>query len=247
MTVLEPVRLLAPNTRPLERPLVARRPESRRFEGRYVSVQPLDYRRDAASIYAASHGDAQHDALWDYLPYGPFPSLDAFSVHLRAYNAAADPYYYVIQPHGAPGAQGVASLMSIEPLHGSIEIGHIMLGVPLQKTPAATEALFMLMWHAMDDLGNRRLEWKCDAANAASRNAARRFGFAFEGLFSQHRIVKGRNRDTAWYSILDREWTSVRDCFERWLNPDNFDSHGRQRVALRELTSALREHREPGI
>ena len=141
-------------------------------------------------------------------------------------------------------AQGIASLMSIEPLHGSIEIGHIMLGAPLQKTPAATEALFLLMRHAMDDLGNRRLEWKCDASNEPSRNAARRYGFAFEGVFSQHRIVKGRNRDTAWYSILDTEWPAIRECFDQWLDPANFDQAGRQRIALSTLTSALRVRRE---
>ncbi len=245
--VLEPVRLLPPHIRPLDRDLPAQRPQSRRFEGQFVTVEPLDYRRDTEPLFAASHGEPRCEAIWDYLPYGPFRDIDAFRTHLRTFNAGADPYFYAFTPQGSGGAQGVASLMTIEPLHGSIEIGHIMLGIPIQKTPPATEALFLLMRHAMDDLGNRRLEWKCDASNQASRNAARRFGFAFEGLFSQHRVVKGRNRDTAWYSILDSEWPAIRDCFESWLNPDNFDSDGRQHLALRDLTSALREHREPGI
>ncbi|MBX3071424.1 MAG: GNAT family N-acetyltransferase [Thermomicrobiales bacterium] len=240
MGVLEPVRLLTPHGNPVERMPPGLRPRTQRFEGRYVAVEPLDHRRDGDSLYAASRED---DSLWAYLPYGPFAE-DAFRAHLRGFTASADPCFYVITPSGADGPQGMASLMTIEPLQGTIEIGHIMLGSPLQRTVAATEGLFLLMKHAMDDLGNRRLEWKCDAANGPSRNAARRFGFAFEGIFAQHRIVKGRNRDTAWYSITDGEWPAIRSCFEQWLDPSNFDGDGRQRIALRDLTGAFREHRE---
>ena len=128
--------------------------------------------------------------------------------------------------------QGIVSFLRIEPAHGCIEIGHIWFGAPLQRTPAATEAIYLLAREAFDGLGNRRLEWKCNAANARSRRAAERFGFTFEGVFRQHMIVKGANRDTAWFSILDGEWPAVRAGFEAWLAPSNFDADGRQRGAL---------------
>ena len=128
--------------------------------------------------------------------------------------------------------RGMASYLRIAPEHGSIEIGHIWFGAGLQRTPAATEASFVLAAHAFDDLGNRRLEWKCDAANARSRRAAERFGFTFEGVFRQHMGVKGRNRDTAWYALLDHEWPRVRAAFERWLDPTNLDADGRRRLPL---------------
>ena len=134
--------------------------------------------------------------------------------------------------------ESIASLMAIEPAQGTIEIGHIWLGPTLQQTPAATEALYLLISHAMDDLGYRRMEWKCDAANAASRAAAERLGFIHEGIFYQHRIVKGCNRDTAWFSILDEEWPALRANFEAWLDPGNFDEAGRQRRSLREMNRA---------
>lgn len=243
MGAIEPVRLLAPHSNVIKELPPALRPRSARIDGHFVSVEPLDYRRDAATLYAASHQDETRDEIWAYLPYGPFTE-EGFRTHLRGQTSTADPCFYAITPHGAAGALGVASLMTIEPLMGTIEIGHIMLGAPLQRTPAATEALFLLMRHSMDDLGNRRLEWKCDAVNEPSRSAARRYGFAFEGIFAQHRIVKGRNRDTAWYSIIDTEWPSIRTCFEQWLDPSNFDADGFQRLALRDLTKALRQYRE---
>ncbi len=242
MPIEEPVRSGEPHGNPVDPLPPARRPESRIFEGRYVTARPLDYRRDAESLYEASHQDLPNNTIWNYLPYGPFTAA-AFVSHLRGFSASADPYFYVFTPVGEEHATGMASLMTIEPLHGSIEIGHIMLGAPLQKTPAATEAIFLLMRHAMDDLGNRRIEWKCDATNAPSRGAARRYGFTYEGTFAQHRIVKGRNRDTAWYSIIDSEWPAIRACFESWLNPSNFDAAGRQRAALSEMTGQLRIHR----
>src|SRR5207247_7511628 len=132
-------------------------------------------------------------------------------------------------------ARGIATLMSIEPEHGSIEIGHIWLSPQLQRTRQATEAIFLMARYAFDELGNRRLEWKCNADNAASRRAAERYGFVFEGIFRQHRVIKGRNRDTAWYSITDGEWPMRRAAFEAWLSGDNFDSSGRQRRSLANL------------
>ncbi|MGH8009856.1 MAG: GNAT family N-acetyltransferase, partial [Candidatus Binatia bacterium] len=190
--------------------------------------------------FTASHGDATKERIWDYLPYGPFVSREEFDAHLAAQAAGEDPLFFTIRPHASGRAEGVASLMTIEPVHRSIEIGHIWLGPDLQRTPAATEALYLLIAHAMDrgDLGYRRMEWKCNAANAASRAAACRLGFIHEGVFYQHRIVKGCNRDTAWFSILDREWPPLRANFETWLDPANFDADGKQRRSLGSLNRA---------
>jgi len=204
------------------------RPGRAAIEGDRVRLEPLDPARHAEDLFAAAQGD---DALWDYLPYGPFADVGALTEHLRAQAASEDPLFFAVVVDGA--AVGVVSYLRIEPAHGCIEIGHIWFGAPLQRTPAATETIYLLARHAFDDLGNRRLEWKCDAANARSRRAAERFGFTFEGVFRQHMIVKGRNRDTAWFSLLDSEWPAARAAFEAWLAPANFDADGRQRSALR--------------
>ncbi|CAN5729281.1 GNAT family protein [soil metagenome] len=216
-------------------------PSRTAIEGRSATVEPLDARKHGSELYAASHDRTDAEQIWTYLPYGAFPSLDSYEVWLRSCSAAPDPLFFAIRDHETGKASGLASLMSIEPLHGSIEIGHIMLGLPLQNTVAGTEGLYLLMKHAMDDLGNRRLEWKCDAMNEPSRRAARRLGFAFEGVFDQHRIVKGRNRDTAWYSILDSEWPQIQVCFAHWLDRANFDENGRQKTSLSTLTKAFRD------
>ena len=220
-------------------PAIGARPERRTHEGRYARVEPLDPGNHAADLFAASHGDAEKACIWEYLPYGPFASDAEFRAHLAAQAASEDPLFFAIRPRASDLAAGVASLMSIEPDHRSIEIGHIWLGPDLQRTPAATEALFLLIAHAIDDLGYRRMEWKCNAANAASRAAACRLGFIHEGVFYQHRIFKGMNRDTAWFSILDHEWPALRANFEVWLDPENFDENGRQRQALGDLNRAL--------
>jgi RimJ/RimL family protein N-acetyltransferase len=176
--------------------------------------------------------------VFDYLGYGPWPGDRAgFDAHLTKQEASADPRFYaVVLADGT--AVGVVSYLRMEPAHGVIEIGHIWFGPALQRTPAATELVYLLARHAFDDLGHRRLEWKCDAANARSQAAARRFGFTYEGTFRQHMIVKGRNRDTAWFSILDTEWPAVRGAFEAWLAPENFDEEGRQRETLADLRAA---------
>ncbi len=148
--------------------------------------------------------------------------------------------FFAVRDEGSGRAGGVASYLNIHPQPGTIEIGHIWFGPALQRTPAATEALYLLLHHAFDDLGYRRLEWKCNALNAASRRAAVRLGFAFEGTFYQHQIVKGRNRDTTWFSILDGEWPPIRANFEAWLAPENFDEAGGQRASLGDLNRALR-------
>lgn len=238
MPVAEPMRTVAPSIEPLANPAAAPYPERRVHEGLYARVEPLDAASHTAELFAASHGDERKARIWAYLPYGPFTESD-FAAHISAQAVSDDPLFFAIRPHGSGRVAGVASLMSIEPEHRSIEIGHIWLGSDLQNTPAATEALYLLIAHAMDDLGYRRMEWKCDAANAASRGAAGRLGFTHEGLFYQHRIVKARNRDTAWFSILDHEWPAIRANFATWLDPANFDARGQQRQSLGDLNRAL--------
>src|SRR4029453_7310933 len=167
-----------------------------------------------------------------YLAYGPFADQCAFERWLAERAASIDPLFFAVIDRQSGQASGIASYLNIVPAMGRIEIGHIWFARPLQKTRGATEAIFLMMRHVFDDLGYRRLEWKCNALNEASMRAARRFGFPYEGTFRQHMVVKGRNRDTAWFSLLDREWPSVHEAFERWLAPDNFDRAGRQRTAL---------------
>ena len=167
------------------------------------------------------------------MPYGPFADEQAFRAHLDNQQASEDPLFFALVERAAGTAAGVASYMRIEPQHGCIEIGNIWFGAALQRTPAATEAIYLLARHAFDELGNRRLEWKCNAANDRSTGAARRFGFTYEGTFRQMYVVKGENRDTAWFSIIDGEWPEIKAAFERWLDPANFDVGGTQRKPLR--------------
>jgi len=208
--------------------------------GRYARVEPLDPRKHAEELWAATHTGAEDDRLWDYLGYGPFASIESFQAWLRDCASVADPTFYVIRDGRNEKASGMASFLNIHPKLGSIEIGHIWFGLALQNSREATEALYLMMRYAMDELGNRRLEWKCDALNQPSRNAAARLGFAFEGIFYRHLIVKGHNRDTAWFSIVDTEWSVVRANFETWLAPENFDADGRQIRSLGEMNRALR-------
>ena len=217
------------------------RPARDVFEGRYARLEPLDPGSHGAALYAVSHADEAARRVWDYLPYGPFATEATFRAWVSDQSAAVDPLFYAIRDRQSDSLGGVASYLNVEPEQGTIEIGHIWFGPALQKTAAATEALFLLLRHALDDLGYRRMEWKCNALNAASRRAAVRLGFAFEGIFYQHRIVKGHNRDTAWYSILDGEWPAIRTNFATWLAPDNFDGSGRQRRSLTDLNRATRE------
>jgi len=208
------------------------------LDGASVRLEPIDPARHAAELYAASHGVAGGEELWRFMAYGPWADVGAYQVWLRDCAAAHDPLFFAIRERGSGRARGMASYLNIVPKNGSIEIGHIWLAPVLQRTRAATEAMFLLMRYAMDDLAYRRLEWKCNALNEASRRAARRLGFRFEGIFHQHMVVKGHNRDTAWYSILDFEWPAVRTTIEAWLAPDNFDAKGRQRRALSEANSS---------
>jgi RimJ/RimL family protein N-acetyltransferase len=208
-------------------------PQKRVLDGSYVRLEPVDVERHAGDLFALSQG---HDAIWTYLGYGPFADLASFRSWLAGCARQSDPQFMAIVDK-APGekmggrASGMASFLRIAPADGVIEIGHIWIAPAIQRTRQATEAIFLLMRKAFD-LGYRRLEWKCNALNAPSRRAALRFGFTFEGIFRQHMIVKGRNRDTAWFAMLDHEWPPIRAAFERWLAPENFDAAGHERSKL---------------
>jgi RimJ/RimL family protein N-acetyltransferase len=213
------------------------RPERAPHQGAFVRLEPLDAKIHGDELWAVA-GDPAAERTWDYLGYGPWTDKEQYFDWLRTQQASDDPLFFAIRNLASGKAAGVGTFMRITPEAQSIEIGHLWFSPRLQRTPAATEAIFLMLRHAFDDLGYRRMEWKCNALNAASRRAARRFGFTFEGIFYQAAIVKGRNRDTAWYSILDGEWPAIRVNFESWLSPDNFDEHGNQRRALADLNAA---------
>jgi RimJ/RimL family protein N-acetyltransferase len=217
----------------------ARRPERAPLEGETVRLEPVDPGRHAGDLFAASEGAP---ALWDYLAYGPFPNQHVFTEWLEERAASEDPLFYAVVDRDSGAARGMASLMRIKPEHGVIEVGHIWFAPVLQRTRQATEAIYLLARHVFDDLGYRRFEWKCDSLNQPSRRAAERFGFVFEGVFRQHMVIKDRNRDTAWFSIVDGEWPVVRAAFEAWLAPENFDGEGQQRKSLSEIRDGLRAH-----
>jgi RimJ/RimL family protein N-acetyltransferase len=214
-----------------------RRPPQRTpLEGETVRLEPVDPARHARDLFTASEGAA---ALWDYLGYGPFESQQAFTEWLLERARSGDPLFYAVVDRASGQARGMASYMRIAPEHGVIEIGHIWFAPVLQRTRQATETIYLLARHAFDDLGYRRLEWKCDSLNEPSRRAAERFGFAYEGVFRKHMVVKDRNRDTAWFSIVDDEWPLRRAAFEAWLAPENFDPEGRQRRSLSEIRDSV--------
>jgi RimJ/RimL family protein N-acetyltransferase len=206
------------------------------LKGELVRLEPLDWPRHSESLFTSSHGAGGDPHIWDHLAYGPFGDQDEFTAWLEQRAASADPLFFAVVDIATQRALGMASYMRIELEHGVIEIGHIWFAPALQRTRQATEAIFLLAINAFDALGYRRLEWKCDALNERSRRAAERFGFTYEGTFRQHMVVKGRNRDTAWFSMTDGEWPVRRSAFKAWLAPDNFDESGRQRESL----SALR-------
>jgi RimJ/RimL family protein N-acetyltransferase len=212
-------------------------PTGEPLRGRAVLLRPLDPDADAEPLYSVSHLPDGDPTIWTYLPDGPYETPEQLRGTLT-WAASADGHaYYAIEPLATGRPQGQASYLRIEPAFGTIEIGHIWFGPELQRTAAATETIYLLARHAFDDLGYRRLEWKCNALNATSRRAAERFGFRFEGVFRNHQIVKGRNRDTAWFSITGAEWPTVRVGFESWLASDNFDEDGLQRRPLSDFMS----------
>ena len=215
------------------------RPPRTAIEGHHCRVEPIEPTRHAADLHAANREDAR-DRIWSYLPYGPFETLDDYRAWMEATCLGDDPLFHAIVDAKTEKAVGVASYLRIEPPVGVIETGHINYAPRLQKTAAATEAMFLMMRRVFDELGYRRYEWKCDALNAGSRAAAERLGFTFEGVFRQATLYKGRNRDTAWYAITDGDWPAIKTAFERWLADANFDADGRQRESLSVLTMAAR-------
>ncbi len=238
---------MAPNPRdagerpvgPMVQPLPSgRAPERAPIKGASAKLEPADLAAHAESLYRLSHGKPEDAALWTYLAYGPFADQAAFERWLEERARSSDPLFFAIIDQTTGHAAGMASYLNIVPASGCIEIGHIWIAPPLQRTRAATEAIYLMCRYVFDELDYRRLEWKCDALNAASRRAARRYGFTYEGTFRQHMIIKGRNRDTAWFSMLDSEWPAIRGAFERWLALDNFDAAGRQRNSLSALIEA---------
>src|SRR5206468_942440 len=202
------------------------------LEGRDVRIEPLDPLRHGDSLFEST-ARPEHDALWTYMFDGPFADRAAFDESLARLAASADPLYSAIVDRASSRAAGRAALMRIEPAHRVIEVGSIVYSPRLQRTRGATEAMYLLARYVFDVLGYRRYEWKCNALNAGSRSAALRLGFTFEGIFRQHLIIKGRSRDTAWFSMLDSEWPERKSRFERWLAPENFDPDGRQLTPLR--------------
>jgi len=203
--------------------------------GRTGTVTRLDAARHGAEQWQALHG---HDGVWTYLPAGPFADQQGFDTWLAERERSTRPYYFYSILDAQHRAVGLAALMEIRPAMRVIEVGHITYSPALQRTPLGTETQYLLMRYAFETLGYRRYEWKCNALNAPSRRAALRYGFVFEGIFRQHMIVKGRSRDTAWYSILDSEWPARKAAFERWLQPDNFDGGGNQKISLAKLNEA---------
>jgi RimJ/RimL family protein N-acetyltransferase len=201
--------------------------------GTYCRLDPMD-ERFVPELYAAARHDAD-DRTWTYLPYGPFTREDDFRRWLVSSCLADDPLFFAVVDRASNRAVGQASYLNVKPAQGSIEVGHLYFSPLLRRSRVATEAMYLMMRRAFE-LGYRRYEWKCDALNAPSRAAAQRLGFSYEGTFRQATVVKGRNRDTAWYSVIDTEWPALGAAFERWLAPGNFDEAGRQRTRLSELT-----------
>jgi len=214
------------------------RPPLTAMQGRYCRMEPLDVTRHARALYAAN-GEDPSGANWTYLPVGPFGEFEGYQTWLQQMAAGNDPQFHTIIDPESGAAQGVASFLRIDPAMGVIEVGHINYAPRLQRKRGATEAMFLMMRRVFDELGYRRYEWKCDSLNAPSRAAALRLGFRFEGIFRQAVVYKGRNRDTAWFSIVDREWPPLRAAFERWLDPANFDAVAKQQTSLSALTGAL--------
>lgn len=231
----QPVGLAVPDWQPPPRPA------REIFEGRYCKAEPLDLDKHAASLYAAYSVDVE-GGMWTYLSYGPFDSLARYRAWLETHCLGDDPLSYAIIDRATESPVGVASYVHIDPAAGSIEVGHLAYSPLLQRKPAATEAMYLMMKRAFE-LGYRRYEWKANALNARSRRAAQRLGLSFEGVFRQAAVHKGRNRDSAWYAAIDSEWPALEEAFRRWLAPENFDAQGRQKIRLSQLTAPILKQR----
>ncbi|MBO1110534.1 GNAT family N-acetyltransferase [Bordetella petrii] len=215
------------------------RPPREPIAGHYCRLEPLDAARHGAELHAA-FSQAPDGSDWTYTYAGPFTDEASYLAYARTAQATEDPQHFAIIDLASGRALGTLAAMRIDPANGVIEVGSVAYSRRLKRTPAATEAQYLLMRRAFDQLGYRRYEWKCDSLNAPSRAAALRLGFQFEGIFRQAVVYKGRNRDTAWFSIIDTEWPAVRSGLEQWLAPDNFDAQGRQRRRLAELIAEAR-------
>ena len=215
------------------------RPPRIAMEGQRCRVEPIDPDRHAADLFAAFAEDVE-GRNFTYLGAGPFADRAALDAWIAATCLGDDPMFHAIVDRASGRAVGVASYMRIDPAVGVIEVGHINFSPRMQRSALATEAMYLMMRRVFEELGYRRYEWKCDSLNAPSRRAAQRFGFTYEGLFRQATVYRGRSRDTAWFSMLDREWPSIRSAYDAWLSDANFDAQGRQRVPLAELVSRLR-------
>jgi RimJ/RimL family protein N-acetyltransferase len=207
--------------------------------GRYVSLELVNPAQHGHRLYEQSHVDEAAKQLWTYMSYGPWEDEAGFTSWLESQAALTEPQFYTVLDAATGDPKGMVSFLNIRPGQGVIEAGHIWYVPEAQRTRIPAEAMYLMFRHAFDERGYRRLEWKCDSLNAPSRSAALRFGFRFEGIFRQHMIYKNRNRDTAWYAIMDHEWPAIRTNFERWLEPSNFDPSGRQKSSLGEANRAL--------
>ena len=216
----------------------AKRPARVTLSGRRVTLVPLDAEAHADALFPLANGGAR-DRVWTYLGAGPYADLQTFKASLAAKAKSEDPLFFAVIDNASGSPVGYQTLMRIDAANRVIEIGNVLYTPAMQRTIGATEAQYLFAAYVFDTLGYRRYEWKCNDLNGPSKRAAARLGFAFEGVFRQHLIVKGRNRDTAWFSMLDSEWPLRRAAFERWLAPDNFDASGRQRVSLASLNGAL--------
>lgn len=218
------------------------RPGDQPLEGRYARLEWLDAETHAADLHRANATD---DTIWDYMPYGPFHSAATYHKWVRSVTeAGSDTLFYALRDKASGRALGVLSFLRIDPGAGSIEVGHINFSPLVQGSRAATEAVFLMMdW--VFKAGYRRFEWKCDALNIRSRRAAQRFGFSYEGVFRQATVYKGRNRDTAWFAVIDADWPALRTTYDAWLRPENFDAQGQQRERLSDMTRLVRVSDDP--
>lgn len=218
-------------------------PDVEALTGRYAEIELLNADAHAADIHRANTAD---DGIWDYLPYGPFASAASYHRWVRDITSASDPRFYAIKSRATGHYGGVASYLRIAPEAGSIEVGHINLSKELQGTRVGTEALYLMMAWAFE-AGYRRFEWKCNALNAGSRRAAQRLGLSYEGVFRQATVSKGRNRDTAWFAAIDKEWPALKEAFEAWLRPENFNADGSQVERLSDLSRLVRPGSDPTL
>ncbi|HNP37705.1 MAG TPA: GNAT family protein [Woeseiaceae bacterium] len=219
------------------------RPPHEPIAGRFCRIEPLSTNSHGDELYEAFADDVD-GILWTYMFVGPFESRDVFCAWIDAACESDDPLFHAIIDASTDKAVGIASYLRIQPDVGVMEVGNITYSTRLQRTPMATEAMYLMMARAFDELGYRRYEWKCDALNAASCKAAARLGFKFDGIFEQAIVYKGRNRDTAWYSVLDRNWPHLKNAYKSWLDPSNFDEHGTQRQKLQHFILPTRDFTE---